>query len=346
MAKTKSDWLKEAKALGLKVSEKDKIADIKVSIAKANPKKHDKSHPEKTSEVSEEPKGVAKKGPTKAGKHSAKATREEEEEKKRQERITTERETKAKPEEHVDKKGPTPVTRPLIERRSKRYQEVAKLVEADKSYSLKEAVELALKTSNVKFDPSLEIHIKLGVDPKQADQNVRGVVALPHGTGKAVRVAVFATIDDQKKAKEAGADIVGEEDFLELLKKEQMDFDVLVSTPQMMAQLGRFAKMLGPKGLMPNPKSGTVTKDVAGAVKQIKAGQLEYRVDDQGIIHTAVGKLSFGASKLEDNSKVLLGSIKQSKPASVKGLFVEKIYLTTTMGPSIALDSSSALADL
>lgn len=345
MAKTKQDWLKEAHDLGLKLTSKDKIADIKVAIEKANPKKHDKSHKEVTLETSGEPKEVAKKGPAKAGKHSAKHIREVEEEEARQKRITEQKDSEQEAE-HVEKKGPIPITRPLIERRSKRYQEVAKLVDSDKSYLLKESIELALKTSKVKFDSSLELHIKLGVDPKQADQNVRGVVALPHGTGKTVRVAVFASIDDQKKAKEAGADIVGEEDFLESLKKEQLDFDVLISTPQMMAQLGRFAKLLGPKGLMPNPKSGTVTKNVASAVKQIKAGQLEYRVDDQGIVHTAVGKLSFGAPKLEDNAKALLSSVKQAKPASVKGLYVEKIFMTTTMGPSIALDSQAVLADL
>ncbi len=346
MAKTKADWVKEAKDLGLKVSEKDKIADIKVAIDDINPKKHDKSHPAKTLDTSGEPKEVAKKGPAKAGKRSTKAMREDNEEESRQERIETERESKDEPEEQVEKKGPVPVPRPLIERRSKRYQEVAKLVDSEKLYSLNEAVDLSLKTSNVKFDPSLELHIRLNVDPKQADQNVRGVVVLPHGTGKTVRVAVFAVSEDHAKAKEAGADIVGEEEFLELLKKEQINFDVLVSTPQMMAQLGRFAKMLGPKGLMPNPKSGTVTKDIVTTVKQIKAGQLEYRVDDQGIIHTVFGKLSFGSSKLEDNAKVLLSSIKQSKPASVKGAYVEKIYMASTMGPSMTLDSSATLADL
>ena len=345
MAKTKTDWLKEAHDLGLKVTAKDKIADIKEAIEKANPKKHDKSRKSQTLKTTGEPKAAATKGPAKAGKHSAKHIREIEEEEARQARIKAEKEGKTT-EEHVEKKGPIPVTRPLIERRSKKYQKVAKLIESNRTYSLDEAIDLALKTSFVRFDPSLELHIALNVDPKQADQNVRGVVALPHGTGKTVRVAVFAPSDDQKKAKEAGADIVGEEDFLELLKKEQIDFDVLISTPQMMAQLGRFAKMLGPKGLMPNPKSGTVTKDVAGAVKKIKAGQLEYRVDDQGIVHTAVGKLSFGATKLSDNTKVLLASVKQSKPASIKGSFVEKMYMTTTMGPSISLDSSTILSDL
>lgn len=334
MAKTKTDWLKEAHVLGLKLTSKDKIVDIKAAIEKANPKKHDKSHSKK--DASE------KKAPAKAGKHSAKQLREAKQEQERQERIAAKKKLETEDEEvHAEKKGPIPVTRPLIERRSKRYQKAAKLIEPKKAYSLNDAVDLAVKTANVRFDSALEIHVKLGVDPKQADQNVRGVVSLPHGTGKTVRVAVFAAPDDQKKAKEAGADIVGDDDFLELLKKEKLDFDVLVSTPQMMVQLGRFAKMLGPKGLMPNPKSGTVTKDVAGAVKRIKAGQLEYRVDAQGIIHAAVGKTSFGKSKLTENVRSLLGSVAQAKPSSVKGTYIEKLYITTTMGPSIPVDLSS-----
>lgn len=338
MAKTKSAWLEEAKELGLKLTPKDKIADIKVAIQEAQPKKHDKE---------QEAKPAEKKSTTaKAGKRSAKALKEEEAEAKRQERIEQERGEKVDPEEVAQKRGPVPVTRPLIERRSRRYQEVAKLVDAEKLYGLKEGIELAVKTSKLNFDASLELHLKLNVDPKQADQNVRGVLVLPNGTGKTVRVAVFASADAQDKAKAAGADIVGEEDFLELLKKEEIDFDILVSTPQMMAQLGRFAKLLGPKGLMPNPKSGTVTKDVAGAVKRLKAGQLEYRVDEQGIVHTAAGKVSFGTQKLLENAEALLESVKQAKPASVKGAFVDKVFLTTTMGPSIKLDVSTAFSDL
>ncbi len=337
MAKTKQNWLDEAKDLGLNLTSKDKIVDIKIAIEKAKPKKHDKTHDEKPVEE----KSVT----AKAGKRSAKTVRKVDAEEKRQERIEKEIKSDKPSEVAAEKRGPAPVTRPLIERRSKRYQEVAKLVDVEKIYDLKEAVELAIKTSKLNFDSSLELHLRLNVDPKQADQNVRGVVVLPNGTGKTVRVAVFATADDQDKAKAAGADIVGEEDFLELLKIQQLDFDVLVSTPQLMAQLGRYAKLLGPKGLMPNPKSGTVTKDVASAVKRLKAGQLEYRVDDQGIIHTISGKVSFGADKLLENVKTLLDSIKQSKPASVKGPFVDKIYLTTTMGPSIKLDVNSAFSD-
>jgi large subunit ribosomal protein L1 len=329
MAKTKADWLKEAEALGLKMTTKDKIADIKAAIEEAAPKKHDKAASEKAIEEKEQ---VAK-----AGKRSAKAVRAAEEEDAKKERVEEEKSEDA----HEEKKGPVPVTRPLIERRSKRYQEAAKHIEKDKLYSVKDAVSLAVKTSKVKFDPTLEVHVALNVDPKQANQNIRGVVVLPHGTGKKIRIAVFAAADDQKKAKEAGADIVGEEDFIEQLKKEQLDFDVLVSTPQMMAQLGQFARVLGPKGLMPNPKSGTVTKDVAKAVKQLKAGQLEYRVDEQGIVHSGAGKISFGEAKLTENADTLLTSIKNSKPSSVKGAFIEKIYMTTTMGPSIPIDQNT-----
>ena len=334
MAKTKSDWLDEAKAHGLKMTSKDKIADIKLALESAQkPKKDDSEATDKAVTA-------------KAGKRSAKAVRETNVEDARQERISEEREeSEDKSTEPVEKRGPAPVTRPLIERRSKRYQEVAKLVDEKRVYELKDAVELAIATSKLNFDASLELHLKLNVDPKQADQNVRGVVALPNGTGKNIRVVVFATADDQDKAKAAGADIVGEEEVLELLKNEQLDFDVLVSTPMLMAQLGRYAKLLGPKGLMPNPKSGTVTKDVASAVKRLKAGQLEYRVDEQGIIHCATGKVSFGADKLLENAKALLSSIKQSKPASVKGPFVDKIYITTTMGPSIKLDVRNAFKD-
>lgn len=329
MAKIKADWLKEAEVLGLKMTTKDKIADIKAAIEEAAPKKHDKAAAEKAVEEKEK---IAK-----AGKRSAKAVREAEEEETKKEKIADGNEDEA----HDEKKGPVPVTRPLIERRSKRYQAAAKQIDSSKQYSVKEAVALAVKTAKVNFDPTLEIHATLNVDPKQADQNIRGVVVLPHGTGKKIKVAVFATADDQKMAKEAGADIVGEEDLLEQLKKEQLDFDVLVSTPQMMSQLGQFARVLGPKGLMPNPKSGTVTKDVAKAVKQLKAGQLEYRVDEQSIIHSGVGKISFGEAKLTENADTLLTSIKNSKPSSVKGPFIEKIFMTTTMGPSIKIDQNT-----
>ena len=207
-------------------------------------------------------------------------------------------------------------------------------------------MDLALKTSTVKFDASVELHVNLGVDPKQADQNIRGIVVLPHGTGKKLRVAVLASQAEQLKAKDAGADIVGEADFIEQLKKENLNFDVLISTPQLMAQLGRFAKLLGPKGLMPNPKSGTVAKDVAKAVKEAKSGRIEFRVDRQGIVHCVIGKVSFGAPKIYENIITVIEAIKSAKPASVKVTFIEAMSLTTAMGPGIPLDVALVYSEL
>lgn len=236
-------------------------------------------------------------------------------------------------------KGAAPVTRPKIERRGKKYQEAAKLVEKDKVYSLKEAIDLAIKTSPVKFDASVEIHARLGVDPRQADQNIRTTLVLPNGNGKTVRVAVFAPLDVCKAAKAAGADIADDEEFLKQLEKGTIDFDVLISTPQYMPKLGKFARLLGPKGLMPNPKAGTVTTDVEKAVKEAKAGKVEYRVDKQAIVHIGVGKVSFGADKLVENAEAFFESLKGQKPSSLKGSYVKSVFVTTTMGPSIAIEN-------
>lgn len=236
-------------------------------------------------------------------------------------------------------KGAKPVTRPRIERRGRKYQEAAKLIEKGKAYSLKEAVELAIKTSPVKFDASVEIHARLGVDPRQADQNIRTTMVLPNGNGKEVRVAVFAPLDVCKAAKAAGADIAEDEEFLKSLEKGEINFDILISTPQYMPKLGKFARVLGPKGLMPNPKAGTVTTDVEKAVKEAKAGKVEYRVDKQSIVHIGVGKVSFGADKLVQNAEAFFESLKNQKPASLKGSYVKSVYITTTMGPSIEIEN-------
>ena len=236
-------------------------------------------------------------------------------------------------------KGAKPVTRPRIERRGRKYQEAAKLIERGKAYSLKEAVELAIKTSPVKFDASVEIHARLGVDPRQADQNIRTTMVLPNGNGKEVRVAVFAPLDVCKAAKAAGADIAEDEEFLKSLEKGEINFDILISTPQYMPKLGKFARVLGPKGLMPNPKAGTVTTDVEKAVKEAKAGKVEYRVDKQSIVHIGVGKVSFGADKLVQNAEAFFESLKNQKPASLKGSYVKSVYITTTMGPSIEIEN-------
>lgn len=236
-------------------------------------------------------------------------------------------------------KGEKPVTRPRIERRGRKYQEAYKMVEKDKVYTLKEALELAAKTSPVKFDASVEAHVRLGVDPRQADQNIRTTIVLPNGNGKTVRVAVFAPLDVCKVAKAAGADIAEDEEFLKQLEKGVIDFDVLISTPQYMPKLGKFARLLGPKGLMPNPKAGTVTMDVEKAVRESKAGKVEYRVDKQAIVHIGLGKVSFGTDKLLENANVFFDSLKAQKPASLKGTYVKSVFITTTMGPSIVVEN-------
>ncbi len=271
----------------------------------------------------------------KSGKKSKKHIEEVKAEEERQAR----KEERKAEEAAVKPKGATPVTRPRIERRGKKYQEAAKLVEKNKVYTLSEALELALKTSPVKFDASVEIHAKLGVDPRQADQNIRTTLVLPNGNGKTVRVAVFAPLDVCKAAKAAGADIAEDEEFLKQLEKGTINFDVLIATPQYMPKLGKFARLLGPKGLMPNPKAGTVTMDVEKAVKEAKAGKVEYRVDKQAIVHIGVGKTSFGVEKLTENANAFFDSLKAQKPNTLKGSYVKSVFITTTMGPSIQIEN-------
>jgi ribosomal protein L1 len=268
---------------------------------------------------------------TKAGKHSAKALKEAEEKQAKEERKA------AKPSktEEAAKVSTKKAPRSRLERAGRKYRESAKLIDQNKSYELAEALELVTKTSPVKFDATVELHLNLGVDPKQADHNVRGVVALPAGTGKDIKVAVFAEADDAAKAKTAGADISGIEDITALLDKEKISFDVLIATPASMPKLGKYAKLLGPKGLMPNPKSGTVTNDVAKAVREAKAGQVEFRVDQAGIVHLGIGKVSFGAAKLGQNGQVVIDAIRAAKPSSLKGNYIESVFVTTSMGPSI-----------
>ena len=272
----------------------------------------------------------------KSGKKSKKHIEEVKAEEERQARKVE----RAAAEAAGDKpKGAAPVTRPRIERRGKKYQEAYKLVEKGKTYSLKDAIELTIKTSPVKFDATLEVHARLGVDPRQADQNIRTTLVLPHGNGKAVRVAVFAPADVCKAAKAAGADIAEDEEFLKQLEKGITNFDVLISTPQYMPKLGKFARVLGPKGLMPNPKAGSVTMDVEKAVIESKAGKVEYRVDKQAIVHIGVGKVSFGVDKLLENANAFFDSLKSQKPNSLKGSYVKSVFITTTMGPSIQLEN-------
>lgn len=273
----------------------------------------------------------------KAGKKSKKHIEEVKAEEERQARKA---ETKKAEKEAAEKpKGEAPKVRPLIERRGKKYQEAYKKIDRTKTYSLEEALKLAVETNPAKFDATIEAHVRLGVDPRQADQNIRTTVVLPNGNGKTVKVAVFAPLDEAKKAKAAGADIAEDEEFLKQLDKGEINFDVLISTPAYMPKLGKYARVLGPKGLMPNPKAGTVTADIEKAVKEAKAGKVEYRVDKQSIVHIGLGKTNFDQKALLENATVFFESLKAQKPASIKGSYVKSVFITTTMGPSIAVEN-------
>lgn len=226
----------------------------------------------------------------------------------------------------------------------KNYIESAKLVDKNVLYSAAEALELAVKTSKAKFDETIELAVRLGVDPRHADQQVRGAVVLPHGTGKSVKVLVFAKGDKAKEAEAAGAEFVGAEELVDRIQKENwFDYDVVVATPDMMGVVGRLGRVLGPKGLMPNPKSGTVTFDVARAIAEIKAGKVEYRVDKTAIIHVPVGKRSFGAEKLVENYHSMMEAIIKAKPAAAKGQYVKSVSVSSTMGPGIKINPAKAL---
>ena len=224
-------------------------------------------------------------------------------------------------------------------KRGKRYQESAKLVDSKKLYSAKEAIEIIEKMPKTKFDQTVELHVKLGVDSKHADQQVRGTVVLPNGTGKTLRVLVFAKGPKAEEAKAAGADFVGGEELIPKIQKENwFDYDVVVATPDMMGVVGRLGKVLGPKGLMPNPKSGTVTMDVTKAINEIKSGKVEYRLDKNNIIHLGFGKVSFGADKLVENYDVIMAAIIKAKPAAAKGQYIKSVSIAPTMGPGLYID--------
>ena len=225
--------------------------------------------------------------------------------------------------------------------RGKKYQNSAKQIDRATLYEAKDAFEIICKTASAKFDETVELHVKLGVDSRHADQQVRGAVVLPHGTGKTVRVLVFAKGDKADAARAAGADYVGDMDMVEKIQKENwFDFDVVVASPDMMGVVGRLGKLLGPKGLMPSPKAGTVTPDVAKAVQESKAGKIEYRLDKTNIIHCPIGKVSFGAEKLCDNYNTLIGAIIKAKPAAAKGQYVKSCVTASTMGPGIKLNTA------
>ena len=221
-------------------------------------------------------------------------------------------------------------------KKGKRYTEAAKLVDKSTQYSVAEALDLAVKTASAKFDETVELHVKLGVDGRNADQQVRGVVVLPHGTGKTKKILAFAKGDNADIATKAGADFVGAEDMVtKIMSQNWFGFDVCVTTPDMMPVIGRIAKLLGPKGLMPNPKSGTVTTDLAKAIAEIKAGKVEYRLDKNNIVHVMIGKVSFGTEKLAENLTTVMEALIKAKPAAAKGTYIKSVAVSSTMGPGI-----------
>ncbi len=280
-----------------------------------------------TAPVAEEVEVTEEKVTAKAGKRSAKTLREEAEKEAKDERKAHAADADASEKPKQTAKP----TRTYLERQGKKFRAAAEKVEKGKSYSPAEALALAVATSPVKFDATVELHVNLNVDPKAADQNVRDNLVLPAGTGKTVRIAVFA--DD----KVSGADLTGINAITAALEKGEITFDILIATPTNMPKLGKYARLLGPRGLMPNPKSGTVTMDLDKAVAEAKAGRVEYRVDSTGIVHLGIGKVSFGADKLLQNFAAVAASIKASKPASVKSGYIKSVHVTTTMGPSITI---------
>ncbi|CAH8773226.1 50S ribosomal protein L1 [Paenibacillus dendritiformis] len=226
-------------------------------------------------------------------------------------------------------------------KRGKKYEEAAKLIDRDATYEPAEAIELVKKSATAKFDETIEVAVRLGVDPRKQDQNVRGVVVLPHGTGKTKRVLVFAKGEKAKEAEAAGADFVGDQDMINKIQQGWFDFDVCVATPDMMSEVGKLGRILGGKGLMPNPKAGTVTFDVAKAIQEIKAGKIEYRLDRAGQIHAPIGKASFSAEQLNENLKALIDALNRAKPAAAKGVYMKNIAVSSTMGPAARVNTAN-----
>jgi len=335
MAKTKQELLNEADKLGLNLSVKNTVAEIEKAITEAQTAEVVVETATEENTVTTEDKQYAK-----SGKKSLKHEKEVQAKEEKEERKAAGDTSPADGTVVEEKRGPAPKTRLLAERKGKNYRKVAAKIDRTKTYSLSEALALAVETCPAKFDTTVEIHVRLGVDPRQADQNIRTTVALPNGTGKTVRVAAFVSESDVEDAKKAGADIAGEEAIAKLLDKEKIDFDVLVATPQLMPKLGKYARLLGPRGLMPNPKSGTISAKPAQAIKEAKAGKVEYRVDKQSIVHLGIGKVSFGAAKLEQNANVFMASLNSAKPASLKGAYILSTSVTTTMGPGIKVANS------
>ena len=278
---------------------------------------------------------------TKAGKHSAKALREAEAEEARQiakaERIASDDDAPKAPRRQM----PNP-----LHQHGKKYRSAAEKINRNQTYELVEALKLAVGSATTKFDSTVEMHVNLGVDPRQADQMVRATVTLPHGTGKTLRVAAYVDGKDAEAAKNAGADIAGTTELLKDIESGKLNFDLLIAPPAGMTTLGKVAKILGPRGLMPNPKAGTVTTDVAGAVKDAKAGKVESRIDKQAIVHQAVGKVSFKPEQLLDNANAFLGAILKAKPSAAKGTYIKAVTATTSMGPGVKIDTATTIATL
>ena len=347
MSQRKTDLIEQATSRGLDVSPTMTIKILE-GLLVANPPADDpdNSDPAKLDQPDQNDKSVEDapadtddndQAFTKAGKRSAKAVAEAEAEADRQARRQTAAEEPAK-----TTKKPVKPPRSKLERRSKGYRQAHQQLEANKVYDLSEAVEVIIKTATTKFDSSVEIAVALGVDVRQADQNIRSSVILPAGSGRRLRIAVVGSDNDLQAGQKAGADIVSDDDFWQSLDQGQFDFDLLIATPQSMAKLGPYAKFLGPRGLMPNPKSGTVTKDVARAVNEARQGRVEYRADETGVVHLAIGKVSFGSQKLADNLQAFLTDLRVNQPSSLKGkTYIKSIYLTTTMGPSLRLANNS-----
>lgn len=327
MAKTKSELLAQAAELKLDVTDKNTVAEITAAIKAAE------ANDTATAAEAEATEHFAK-----AGKRSEKAVKAAEDEAERQARKEAGDTTPQGDAVANIEKGPAPKTRPLVERKGKAYKKVVAKIDKNKAYSLTEALTLATETSVTKFDSTVEMHVRLGVDPKQADQNIRSTVTLPNGTGKDVRVAALVGEDDVKAVTDAGADVAGEAEVIKMLEKENLAFDVLIATPQYMPKLGKFARLLGPRGLMPNPKAGTVSANPVQAVKEAKAGKVEFRVDKQGVIHLGIGKVSFGTDKLAENANVFVNALKAVRPSSLKGNYIISAAIATTMGPGIKVN--------
>ena len=331
----KEELIAKAQVLGLKTDGLT-IAKLKEAIAiqNAGPKEVTEkiSETEVKAETPDEETEADEAAFAKSGKRSRKSVIEKEAELAKQTR-----KTEAEDKPVAPKPKPVPPTRPKSERRGKKYKQVVKKVDIKKTYPAKEALALISQTATTKFDSSVEIVVSLGVDAKIADQNVRDFVILPAGLGKKIRVAVFADEQEAAEALKAGASVAGKEVFLQQLEKGLIDFDILITSPHLMASLSKYAKLLGPKGLMPNPKSGTITKDIVRATEEAQMGRVEYRVDEHGLVHLPIGKVSFSKDQLEENLMAIMKSIQNNKPNSLKNVYIQSVHISTTMGPSLKM---------